>query len=145
MSNAANGGRRYLPTLAELIDRLCIVLLKSIFVPEHHNNYLQEAVDIEHDIDLALTGRAGNLHAREVRAILMLAISNRFIWENEAKARNGGNEQDKLLKLTHSINGVRNAAKNVIATAGGERVDLKIDCLAADLPAEGGNWRGVLG
>jgi hypothetical protein len=35
---------------------------------------------------------------------------------------------------------VRNTAKNYIARSFGERVDLKVDALAADLPAELGNW-----
>jgi len=67
-------------------------------------------------------------------------LSNRVIWENESKARQGGNEQDKYLKFTHSINGVRNTAKNIISNEMGDRKDLKIDCLAAELPAEFGNW-----
>jgi hypothetical protein len=70
-----------------------------------------------------------------------LMLANRVIWENESKARDGGDEQDQLLKFTHSINGVRNTAKNVISEAVGERVDHKIDCLAANLPKEFGNWK----
>ena len=44
------------------------------------------------------------------------------------------------IKLTHSINGVRNTAKNVISNEMGERVDLKIDCLAAELKSDMQNW-----
>jgi hypothetical protein len=60
-------------------------------------------------------------------------LSNRYIWENESKVRNGNDQDIILLKKTHSINGVRNTAKNVISKEIGERVDLKIDCLAAEL------------
>ena len=67
-------------------------------------------------------------------------LSNRFIWENESKARAGGSEQDKLLKLTHSINGVRNRAKNIIAAFEDGRPDYKLDCLAAELDGQFGNW-----
>lgn len=79
--------------------------------------------------------------ASDVHAMLVIMLANRFIWENESKARAGGNEQDKLLKLTHSINGVRNAAKNQLARLDGGRKDYKIDSLAADLPSEFGNWK----
>jgi hypothetical protein len=131
--------RRYLPTLSDLVDRLSIVQLKAIFIPERTKEYIAERELIEHDIDLILRRR--NMIASDVHAILMIMLTNRFIWENESKARDGGHEQDKLLKLTHSINGVRNAAKNQLARLDGGRKDYKIDALAADLPPEFGNWK----
>lgn len=133
--------RKYLPTLAELIDRLSIVQLKAIFIPEHTAEYVSERGMIEHDIDLILAGHAGKIGAREIHAILMVMLANRVIWESESKARAGGDEQDKLLKFTHAINGIRNTAKNRLSESSGERLDLKIDCLAANLPDEFGNWR----
>lgn len=136
--------RKYLPTLAELIDRLSIVLLKSIFIPDHRSEYLIERDLIEHDIDLLLKQKFGfdsfGINGADVRAILMLMLANRTIWENESKARAGGSEQDKLLKLTHSINGVRNTAKNQLAASMEDRSDFKIDCFAAVLQKEFGNW-----
>ena len=75
---------------------------------------------------------------------MVIMLTNRYIWENESKARSGGSEQDKLLKLTHSINGVRNNAKNSISNELGDRVDLKVDSLAADLVKEFGNWNITL-
>src|SRR5229473_7817574 len=104
--------RKYLPTLAELIDRLSIVQLKEIFLHEHRHQYTDERKLIEHDIDLLLEGGRNHPTATDIRAILMIMLTNRYIWENESKAREGGADQDKLLKLTHSINGVRNTAKN---------------------------------
>jgi hypothetical protein len=134
--------RKYLPTLSELVDRLSIVQLKMIFIPEHAAEYAQERDLIEHDIGMILE-ELPKLDVRAVRAMMVIMLTNRFIWENESKARAGGDEQDKLLKLTHSINGVRNRAKNELAVAEGGRKDYKLDCLAAELPAEFGNWRGV--
>lgn len=128
--------RKYLPTLAELIDRLSIVQLKEIYIG---GDYANERTLIEHDIDLLLA-TPGKITAGYLRAVMLIMLANRVIWENEAKAREGGSEQDKLLKFTHSINGIRNRAKNVIARASGEREDKKVDCFAADLPAEYGNW-----
>ena len=133
--------RKYLPTLSELIDRLSIVQLKMIFIPEHKAEYADERAKIEHDIDVIFDKmNVIGVSAKHVRAMLVIMLANRFIWENESKARAGGSEQDKLLKLTHSINGVRNTAKNVLAELEGGRRDYKIDCLAAELGDQFGNW-----
>ena len=141
--------RKYLPTFAELIDRLAIVQLKAIFIPENKDAYEKEIELIMHDIDLILNDHEASISgsnlstisAKMIRAIMIVMLTNRYIWENESKARLGGSEQDKLLKLTHSINGVRNTAKNIISNEMGDRVDLKIDCLAEDLIKEFGNWQ----
>jgi len=130
--------RKYLPTLAELIDRLSIVQLKSIFIGKE---YKDEIDLIMNDINEICNEKKIMMNGTLIKAILAVAITNKHIWENEAKARDGGQEQDKLLKLTHSINGVRNTSKNVISKEIGERVDLKIDCFAAELIDEFGNWR----
>lgn len=133
--------RKYLPTLSDLVDRLTIVQLKMIFIPERRKEYIEERELILHDIDLILDGLNYNLNARSIMAITMIQLTNRCIWESESKARAGGNEQDKLLRFTHSINGVRNTAKNILAEEAGGRKDYKIDALAADLPEDFGNWR----
>ena len=131
--------RKYLPTLAELIDRLSIVQLKAIFISENRAAYIEERAMIEHDIEGLLHNK--QLGALDIRAIMAIMLTNRAIWESESKARAGGNEQDKLLKMTHSLNGQRNTAKNVLSKRLGQRLDLKIDCLAANLPPEYGFWK----
>ena len=132
--------RKYLPTFSELIDRLSIVQLKSIFIHSNKAAYDKEIADIEHDLHLIIKEKDIKLTGSMIRAILVIMLTNRYIWENESKARLGGDAQDKLLKLTHSINGVRNTAKNVVSRELGERVDLKIDALASELLEEFGNW-----
>lgn len=135
-------GRRYLPTLADLVDRLSIVQMKAVFISEHSEEYRKERADIEHDIDLIIKEKKIQFNASSIHAILVIMLSNRFIWENESKVRAAeSSDQDKLLKLTHSINGIRNTAKNQLAVVDGGRLDYKIDSLAADLPMEFGNWR----
>jgi len=129
--------RKYMPTIAQLIDRLCIVTLKSIKIPENKKEYEKEAKDIMHDINITIPKGMGDM-GQLIRAIQVNAIANETIWTNESKARTGGSEQDKLLKFTHSVNGVRNAAMNVISQLIGERKDLKLDCLAAELCKEKG-------
>lgn len=135
-----SAGRKYLPTFADLYDRLTIVQQKAIFIPDHKAEYMAEIALIEHDLDLILQQRGRVLLSRHVRAMAIIMLANRYIWENESKARNGGSEQDALLKMTHSINGVRNNAKNMLADVDGGRKDYKIDALAANLPPEFGNW-----
>lgn len=131
--------RKYLPTLPELIDRLTIVQLKAIYIFQHKEEYEKERQLILNDIDVVLQDKHYKMTAKDIHAIAVLAISNRVIWENESKARAGENTGEHL-RLTHSINGCRNTAKNVIAQSVGDRKDLKVDCLAADLPEEFGNW-----
>ena len=75
-----------------------------------------------------------------IHAIVVIMLTNHYIWINESRARAGGGEQDHLLKLTHSINGVRNTAKNQLARLDGGRRDFKTDCFAAELVAQFGDW-----
>jgi hypothetical protein len=137
--------RNYLPTFAELIDRLVIVTLKSIKIPENKKEYEIEAHLIMNDIDEIIKEKNVTISGQMIRAIIVNAIANETIWANESKARLGGDEQDKLLKFTHSVNGIRNDAKNVISQIIGERKDLKLDCLAAELCKERGyDFGGIL-
>jgi hypothetical protein len=130
--------RRYLPSLSDLVDRLTIVQLKAINIPQRRKEYLQERADIEHDIDLILKGK--KVTAADIHAIVVIMLTNHYIWINESRARAGGNDQDHLLKLTHSINGVRNTAKNQLSRLDGGRKDFKTDCFAAELVAQFGDW-----
>lgn len=132
--------RKYLPTLSDLVDRLTITQMKAVFIPERKQEYMEEMALIQHDIDLILEEEGVRLDAHAIKAIIVIMLTNRFIWENESKARQGGDEQDKLLKLTHSINGVRNTAKNALTSIVGGRHDYKIDCFASELASEFGDW-----
>lgn len=131
--------RKYLPTLSDLVDRLTIVQQKMIFIPERAEEYTEERASIIHDIDILLqSGHA--MTGKAIAAVAVIMLTNRVIWENESLARKGGSEQDKMLKFTHSINGVRNSAKNVLASEMGGRKDYKIDSFAAEFGDAFGNW-----
>jgi hypothetical protein len=121
--------RKYLPTLAELIDRLAISQLKENFLSEHKEEYAQEIKDILHDIDIMI--QDSKITADTIRAIVVLSQMNLHIWHNEAEARKGNNAGENLL-LTHGLNGIRNTAKNKIQEIVGGRKDYKVDCVAAD-------------
>lgn len=131
--------RKYLPTLPDLVDRLTIVQQKMIFIPERATEYEIERADIIHDIDILLKNGPA-VSGKAVAAIALIMLTNRVIWENESLARKGGSDQDKMLKFTHSINGVRNTAKNVLAGEFGGRHDYKLDCFAAEFGEAFGNW-----
>jgi len=137
--------RNYAPTFSELIDRMSICILKKIWISENASEYQKEIDLIKADINSIMEEKDGMqlFNADMIEASMVLMLSNRVIWENESKARAGGSQQDKLLKMTHSINGIRNIAKNIISNEFGERKDLKIDSLASDIPAEFGNWKNV--
>ena len=116
--------RRYLPTLADLLDRLSIVQLKEVFIPEHREEYSKEIQDIMHDIDLFLAD--SQIDANFIRNIIILSQYNLHIWHNERNWRNGIREGNNL-ELTHGLNSIRNTAKNNIQEYFGGRKDLKID------------------
>jgi hypothetical protein len=123
--------RKYLPTLAELVDRLSISQLKEVFISEHKEEYSQEIKDILHDIQLIIEEQDVVLNAETIRAIVVLSQMNLHIWHNESNVRSG-KEGPNALALTHGINGIRNTAKNKIQEKVGGRKDYKIDCLAAE-------------
>ena len=123
--------RKYLPTLSELIDRLSIVQLKEVFIPEHKAEYADEIKAIVHDIQLYLEESKEPITADTIRAIVVLSQMNLHIWHNESNYRKGIKDGNNL-ELTHGLNGIRNTAKNQIQEVMGGRKDYKIDCLAAD-------------
>jgi hypothetical protein len=123
--------RKYLPTLSELIDRLSIVQLKEVFIPDHKSEYAKEIEDIVHDIQQHLSENKTQLTAETIRAIVVLSQMNLHIWHNESNYRKGIKDGNNL-ELTHGLNGIRNTAKNKIQEIVGGRKDYKIDCLAAN-------------
>ena len=123
--------RKYLPTLSELVDRLSIVQLKEVFIPEHKDEYAKEIADIVHDIQAHIEENKSEITAETIRAIVVLSQMNLHIWHNESNYRKGIKDGNNL-ELTHGLNGIRNTAKNRIQEVVGGRKDYKIDCLAAE-------------
>ena len=117
--------RKYLPTLSELVDRLSIVQLKEVFIPDHKSEYAQEIEAIVHDIQLCLDESEEIINAEIIRAIVVLSQMNLHIWHNESNYRKGIKDGNNL-ELTHGLNGIRNTAKNKIQEVAGGRKDYKI-------------------
>ena len=118
--------RKYLPTLSELVDRLSIVQLKEVFIPEHKDEYAKEIADIVHDIQAHIEENKSEITAETIRAIVVLSQMNLHIWHNESNYRKGIKDGNNL-ELTHGLNGIRNTAKNRIQEVVGGRKDYKID------------------
>ena len=124
--------RKYLPTLGELIDRLSIIQIKELKIPNHKEEYSQEIQDIIHDITEILdTNKQLKVDGDFIRAIVVLSQMNLHIWVNEDNARSG-DEHGNQLMLTHGLNGIRNTAKNKIQELDGGRKDYKVDCIASE-------------
>lgn len=127
-------GRKWLPTFAELIDRLSIHQLKEVLLPEHKDKYASEMLDIMHDLDVMIEEDNVQISSKLIRAIIVLSQINTHIWYNESKARRGDEQDTELLRLTHGLNGIRGRMQNIILHHIGksERQDWKTDCLASD-------------
>jgi len=74
--------RKYLPTLAELIDRLSIIQLKEVFITENKEEYAKEIQDIVSDIEDILKQDKIVLDSSTIRAIIVLSQMNLHIWHN---------------------------------------------------------------
>lgn len=125
------------PSLAFLIDLLSIVTLKSIKLgcnnPEKKEAYEKEAKEIMNSINKKLSNLKVNDYGKLIRAIQVNMLSNELIWSNETKARSGGDEQNHLLPLTHTLNGMRMRSGNAIINQTGGRKDLNLDRVNEEL------------
>ena len=79
--------RKYLPTISDLIDRLSIIQLKEVFLPEHKEEYTNEIQDIVEDLEELM--RWEKPTGEMIRAIIVLAQMNAHIWYNESNFRAG--------------------------------------------------------
>jgi hypothetical protein len=118
--------RCYLPTMAELVDRLTILQIREVLDPKDKESYGNQIKKIEEDL-----GTAYSLDAELVRAIIVLSQINLHIWMNESGAREGEDGLNNL-RLTHGLNGLRNQAKNKLNFISGEAGEQKIECTAAE-------------
>lgn len=125
--------RKHQLQLGELLDRLSILQMKEVKIPETRTHVTQEISDIVHDINVILTNsdKTHQINAEYLRDIIILAQFNAHIWYNESEARKG-NKDGNVLLLTHSINGIRVEARNRLQRIVDGRIEKKVDCLAAE-------------
>lgn len=108
-----NTERKYLPTLADLVDALSIDQIKEIKL-ENKQSYALEMKKISHDIDMLISKKQIKLSARLIRMIIVIAQINLFIWNNKDKMQEDPKHYNDLLKMAHQLNGIRNRIKNLI-------------------------------
>lgn len=105
--------RKYLPTLADLVDTLSIDQIKEIKL-KNKQSYALEMKKISHDIDVLVSQKQIKLSGRLIRIIIAIAQVNVFIWNNKDKMQENPEQYNDLLKLAHQLNGVRNRMKNFL-------------------------------
>ncbi len=117
-----NQDRKYLPTLADLIDSLTINQIKEIKFRDKKSAYEKEIKEICHDIDLVIEEKQIKFSSKFIRIIVIIAQLNLYIWENKDKMQEGKEENYlQLLKLAHQLNGIRNTMKNELSEEFGEK------------------------
>ena len=89
MKDQQQNGNPQLNGERNLIDRLSIVQLKEVKIPEHKEEYAQEIKDIVHDIDELLKENWKQIDGDFVRAVVVLSQMNTHIWHNESNYRKG--------------------------------------------------------
>jgi hypothetical protein len=128
--------KKYLPSFAELIDRLTIVQQKEILNQEFRDAFTVELEEILHDIDLEIAEKNIVITSNLVRDIMILTLMNSWIWANEAAAREKQNKGQDVtnddLVLTHQLNDLRSAAKKKIQEQIKGRIDYKLNSVKAD-------------
>lgn len=115
-TKTSNNKRKYLPTLADLIDSLTINQIKEIKFHDKKSAYAKEIKKICHDIDLIIEERNIPVNSKLIRIIVAIAQLNLHIWENKDKMQKAKEKKYlELLKLAHQLNGIRNHLKNKIS------------------------------
>ncbi len=133
---------KYHLDLGQLLDMLTILQLKEVHrAGELKEQITQEIEEITHDINVILTNSHKQITAEFLRDLIILSQFNNHIWNQEDFARKAEatateTEQLKLLKLTHSLNGIRVTARNRLQNLLGGRKEKKVDCYANNMADE---------
>ncbi|MHB8164930.1 MAG: hypothetical protein ACYDDV_11440 [Methanoregula sp.] len=106
--------RKYLPSLAELIDQLTVDQIKIVMYPVKKKQICEEIKRIEHDIDLIMKNNNIVISVEILRSVIILSQTNLHIWHKKDEMQEKPDEYQDLLKLAHQLNGIRNQMKNSI-------------------------------
>lgn len=113
--------RKFLPSFAELIDRITVDQIKEVLLPDQKEGVAQEMAKITHDIDLLIEDRRMKLSARLIRIIIVIAQMNVHIWTLKDRMQEKPDQYNEFLKLAHQLNGLRNQMKNLLLEESGDR------------------------
>lgn len=134
-------GRKYLPSFAELCDRLSILVMKIAYAEDKEMllSFIEERDFITHDIDLFIN--EGVVTDGEMAYYLQgLQFINSKIWHNETEQRGETKEveidwKDKYEKLvqSHKWNADRAKLKRSIQEKIGGRIDHKLNYIEGSI------------
>tara|TARA_B100000902_G_C27254333_1_gene887041 strand:- start:615 stop:1052 length:438 start_codon:yes stop_codon:yes gene_type:complete len=107
--------RKFLPPLAELLDRLTVTQIKQALLGDKNKDFAKEMKKISHDMDIIISEENIQLDSKLIRIIVLISQMNLHIWNNKDLMQDNLENDDeylKLLKLAHQLNGIRNKMKN---------------------------------
>ena len=119
-----NQERQFLPSLAELIDRLTVTQIKQALLGDKNKDFYNEINKLSNDIDIIIKKENIKLDSRTIRIIVLISQINLHIWKNKdlmQKNLENNEEYLKLLKLSHQLNGIRNRMKNQLLDIEGSK------------------------
>lgn len=131
--------RKFLPTIADLIDVITVDQIKELKFPRNKRSYSNEMEKVAHDIDLVIANKKIKLSARLIRMIIILAQTNLHIWNNKEAMKQYPDKYLDHLKVAHQLNGIRNRMKNLILEECGyrqpslRRTNVETDDLESDV------------
>ena len=113
--DSGSANRKYLPPLAELMDRMTIAQIKVHLLQQDEGDYEKEISDLKHDIDLVVASGRVTLNSEIIHLVTLLSQMNLHIWHNKDLMQQSLDDDSRylaLLKLSHQLNGLRNRVKN---------------------------------
>lgn len=107
-----NDGRQYLPSFAELVDRLTVDQIKEVLAPSRSTSIAEEIKRLENDMNMIINTENVIVSARLLRKVIILAQINLHIWHNKDEMQEDPERYSELLTMAHQLNGIRNRIKN---------------------------------
>ncbi len=107
--------RKFLTSIAELLDRLTVDQIKLIKMDkESRPSLTQEIKDIKDDLDMLIEKKKIKIDSEFLRIVASLSLINLYIWNLKDEMSQENKDYDKKLKLAHQLNGIRNQLKNYL-------------------------------
>ena len=113
-------GRQYLPSFAELVDRLTVDQIKEVLAPSGAGSIADEIKTLENDMDMIIGEQDVTVSARMLRKVIVLAQINLHIWHNKDQMQTEPDRYAELLTMAHQLNGIRNRIKNSLLDDSGD-------------------------
>ena len=114
--------RQFLPTFAELLDRMTVTQIKLSLIENGKEDFKDELRKISHDLNNIIESKNIPLNSDMILTFINLAQLNLHIWNNKDKMQENLDNQEtylQLLKISHQLNGFRNQLKNKLLAVEG--------------------------